>query len=188
MKGRLFILSGPSGVGKDTVIRKLREDHFPLYFAVTATTREIRPDEKDGVDYFFLKPEEFKKLVAKDQLLEWINIYNDTFYGTPKKPILKALSDGHDVLLRIETQGADTIKQKMPEAIRIFLAPSSFEDLEHRLKKRRSESAEIHKIRLEKARHEMDKLPEFDYVVYNHDGELDKTVEEIKQIINKLTQ
>src|SRR5690348_664502 len=134
MEGKLFILSGPSGVGKDTVLRKLRSENFPIYFAVTATTRMMRPGEKDGVDYFFLKPDKFKHMVEKDGFLEWINIFNDIYYGTPKKQIMVTLAQGKNVLLRIETEGADKIKQQLPETIRIFLAPSHFKDLEERLR------------------------------------------------------
>ena len=183
-KGRLFILSGPSGVGKDTVIRQLKEENFPLYFAITATTREIRPDEKNGIDYFFVTPRKFKQFIQKDELLEWINIYNDTYYGTLKKPVMDALAQGKEVLLKIETQGADALKLKIPDAIRIFLAPTSFESLEKRLQKRRSENSKIYKMRLEKAHLEMEKMSEYDYVVYNHDGKLEKTVKEIKKIIS----
>lgn len=184
-RGRLFILSGPSGVGKDAVIKKLRTERFPMHFTVTATTRQIRPGEVDGEDYHFLTKPQFEELLARNGFLEWVNLYGGDFYGTPKDQVLDALAAGEDVLIKIDTQGAETVKQKIPDAIRIFLAPPSLEQLKDRLMRRGTESDEALRHRLKKTEAEMACAPDYDHVVYNKDDELDAAVEEIKSIIRR---
>src|SRR5581483_3578325 len=127
-EGLLFILSGPSGVGKDAAIKRLKAKGFPMHYAVTATTRTIRPGEIAGDDYIFLTAEEFERMLRDDEFLEYADVYGKQ-YGTPKAQVLDPLAAGQDVLLKIDTQGADTIKDKLPHAVRIFLAPPNFEEL-----------------------------------------------------------
>ncbi len=184
LPGRLFILSGPSGVGKDAAIKRMREQRFSLHFAVTATTRAIREGEVHGVDYLFITPEQFEQMLARDEFLEYANVYGK-HYGTPKSQVLPPLASGEDVLLKIDVQGADTVKAKMPQAIRIFLAPPSFHELERRLRERLSESEETLLRRLREAEAEMAHMGEYDYVVYNHSDRLDDAVREIQCVIQR---
>jgi len=186
-EGLLFILSGPSGVGKDAAIKLLRERHFPMHFAVTATTRPIRQGEIAGKDYIFLQQADFDGLLEKDGLLEYADVYGKC-YGTPKDQVLEPLERGADVLLKIDVQGADTVKAKIPQAVRIFLAPPTFQELERRLRERLSESEETLFRRLHEAEAEMAHAGEFDYVVYNHPGELPAAVDEIQDIVLKEKQ
>ncbi|MHB8618935.1 MAG: guanylate kinase [Chloroflexota bacterium] len=182
--GRLFILSGPSGVGKDAAIKRMKAHGFPMHYTVTATTRQIRPGEVDGKDYHFISQEEFDSMVENDNLLEHANVYGKR-YGTPKRQVLDALAAGKDVLLKIDTQGAATVKNKIPEAIRIFLAPPSYEELKQRLIERSTESPEALQRRLLNTEAEMACAGEYDYVVCNRSAALEAAVEEIKNIILK---
>lgn len=181
-EGRLFILSGPSGVGKDAAIKCLKAQAFPMHYAVTATTRHIRPGEIDGDDYIFLEQDEFDDILAEDGFLEHANVYGK-HYGTPNRQVLEPLCAGQDVLLKIDIQGADTVKNKMPHAVRIFLAPPSFDELRRRLTERLTESDEALRRRLQEAEAEMAAAGEYDYVVYNHSDQLETAVEEIKDIV-----
>jgi guanylate kinase len=185
-EGRLFILSGPSGVGKDAAIKALKACDFRMHYAVTATTRPIREEEVAGVDYIFLSHPEFDRLLAADGFLEHAEVYGER-YGTPKKQVLPALADGRDVLLKVDVQGADTVKARMPHAIRIFLAPPSFQALERRLRDRERLRASEEKLlrRLHEVEAEMAHAGEYDYVVYNHDAELEAAVDEIREIVLK---
>ncbi|MDE3075789.1 MAG: guanylate kinase [Chloroflexota bacterium] len=180
--GRLFILSGPSGVGKDAVIKRLKTERFPMHFTVTATTRHIRPGETDGEDYLFLTKQQFDEMAARGGFLEHVNLYGHC-YGTPKQQVLEALTGGRDVLLKIDTQGAETIKTAMPDAIRIFLAPSSLAELERRLIDRSTESPEALERRIRNIEAEMACAGAYDYVVYNRDEQLGAAVKQIKRII-----
>jgi guanylate kinase len=183
-EGRLFILSGPSGVGKDAVIKSLKAHGFPMHYAVTATTRHIREEEEAGVDYIFLSHPEFDHLLAEDGFLEHAEVYGER-YGTPKEQVLPHLEQGQDVLLKVDVQGADTVKERMPETIRIFLAPPSFQVLERRLRERERLRASEQKLldRLHKVEYEMAHAGEYDHIVYNHDNELEAAVDEIEQIV-----
>ena len=180
--GLLYILSGPSGVGKDAAIKLLRERQFPMHYAVTATTRPIRPGEVPGKDYLFLTQDEFERMLAKDGFLEYAEVYGKC-YGTPNAEVLEPLASGQDVLLKIDVQGADTVKDKLPQAIRIFLAPPSYDELRRRLTERLTESEEALRRRLLEAEAEMAHAGEYDYVVYNHSDLLDDAVREIEQIV-----
>jgi guanylate kinase len=182
-EGLLFILSGPSGVGKDAVIKLMQEQHFPMHYAVTATTRPIRAGEVAGKDYLFVTQDEFDRMVANDEFLEHANVYGKQ-YGTPKSQVLEPMAAGQDVLLKIDVQGADTVKDKVPQAIRIFLAPPSFQELRARLERRMTDSGEALLRRLHEAEGEMAHSGEFDYVVYNHAGELEAAVRDIQEIIH----
>ena len=178
----LVVISGPSGVGKDSVLRGLREQGLPFRFVPTMNTRPKRSDEVDGVDYFFVTTEEFVTLLEQGELLEHAIVYGD-YKGIPKKPIREALNSGQDVALRVDVQGAATLKRLIPQAIFVFLTTPTEEELVQRLLKRKTESPESLRIRIATAREEMLRIPEFDYVVVNHDDQLDETVQDVIGII-----
>jgi len=178
----LFVFSGPSGVGKDTVINALKHQGVPMHFAVTMTTRPMRPGEKNGVDYYFVTPAEFRAAIERDELLEWAEVHGH-LYGTPRTQVRRALASGQDVMLKIDVQGAAQVKQRVPEAVFIFLAPPSQEQLIERLRSRGTECGEVLQRRLANARAEMARLPEYDYVVVNHEGRIDEAVYQVKAII-----
>ena len=165
-KGILFVLTGPSGVGKGTVLKQVRE-YKPLFYSISATTRDPREGEKDGVDYHFMTREKFQQLVEEGGFLEHAE-FSKNCYGTPAAPVDAEIQAGRDVLLEIEVQGAMQVKQIRPEAVRIFLAPPSFEELERRLVGRGTEEPEVVQRRLETAKHELTLAPEFDYIVVNN--------------------
>ncbi|MGI5837280.1 MAG: guanylate kinase [Chloroflexota bacterium] len=180
--GLLFVLSGPSGVGKDAVMDKLREQRFPLRFAVTATTRRQRRGEVHGVDYCFVSDAEFDRMIAQDELLEWALVHGNR-YGVPREPVRRAIQAGEDVLMRVDVQGAATIRAKVPGVVLIFLAPPSMSSLIGRLSKRGTETSEELAIRIANAVEEMKHLPEFDYKVTNPDDGLEEAVWKVKAII-----
>jgi guanylate kinase len=160
------VLSGPSGVGKDTVIARMKKSGRSIHFTVTTTTRPQRQDESDGVDYHFVTQEKFKEIVKAGELLEWAKVYGN-FYGVPKRQVKEALEQGHDVLVKADVQGAATIRSAVPQALFIFLAPPSMEELEERLRKRSTESTIDLNRRIATAHEEMKQLGIFDYVVVN---------------------
>jgi guanylate kinase len=178
----LAVISGPSGVGKDSVLKRMKERGLPFHFVVTATTRPQRPVEKEGVDYIFVSREEFAEMIEKGELLEYAIVYSD-YKGIPKDQVRKALASGNDVVMRVDVQGAATVRKISPEAILIFLTTSSEEELVERLKKRKTEDAEDLKLRIATARQELKRIHEFDYIVVNRDNELDQTVDTIAAII-----
>lgn len=179
----LIVISGPSGVGKDSVLQRMKERGSPLHFVVTATTRPKRPDEIDGVDYFFVSHDEFAEMIRQDALLEHAIVYND-HKGIPKQQVRHALASGKDVVMRIDVQGARTIRSLCPEALLIFLSTRTEEELIARLKTRKTESAEDLKLRLATARKELELVDLFDYYVVNADMQLDATVDAILSIIH----
>jgi guanylate kinase len=186
MKGAnplLIIISGPSGVGKDTVLAKMKQSRRLLDYVVTATTRPQRPGEKNGLDYHFVSDEQFKRMIENGQLLEWANVYGN-LYGVPKGQVQQALAQGLDVVVKVDVQGAATIKNILPQAVFIFLTPPSLDELERRLRERKTESTEELKLRMETTRGELDSLPLFDYVVVNHQDRLDSTIAQIDAIIS----
>jgi guanylate kinase len=178
----LLVLSGPSGVGKDSVLARLAEKGLPFRRVLTVTTRPRRPGERDGVDYSFLKDEEYDRLLASGGLLEHAEVYG-LRYGVPKAPVQQALSRGEDVVVRVDVQGAATLHRLLPEAVLVFLAPASLEELEGRLRRRRTEDEAVVRRRLETARREMEQQGLFDYVVVNADGRLEEAVERLASII-----
>jgi guanylate kinase len=178
----LIVISGPSGVGKDTVIRRMKERGLPFHFVVTATTRAPRPGEVDGRDYLFYSAEEFARLQASGELLESARVYSD-LKGIPRQQVRQALSSGKDVVLRVDVQGARTVRRLCPEALLMFLSTDSEEELAQRLRQRHTESPEGLRVRLTTARGEMGCSGEFDYVVPNRDHRLDETVDLILSII-----
>ncbi len=180
--GILFVLSGPSGVGKDAVISRLKSEAYPLHYTVTFTTRAIRPGEQDGASYHFVSRERFQEMQERGELLEWALVHGNQ-YGTPVRQVREAIEAGKDVLLKIDVQGAAQVKRRVPEAVFIFLAPPSIEELIHRLKHRSTESEAEMATRIANAYEEMARLCEYDYVVVNNAGGLDEAVRCIQAII-----
>lgn len=178
----LIVISGPSGVGKDMTINLLKEKGYPFYFVVTATTRPRRPDEVDGVDYFFVSMSRFAEMIEAGELLEYAIVYGD-YKGIPKEQVRQALASGQDVIMRIDVQGAATIRRLVPEALLIFLSAESEEALVRRLQERKTEPEDQLKMRIATAREELKRLEMFDYVVINAEDQLDKTCEKIAAII-----
>lgn len=178
----LIVVSGPAGVGKDSLIERMLERGCPVHFVVTATDRPPRPGEVHGVDYFFLATEEFLHMEREGELLEHAVVYGQ-HKGIPKQHVREGLASGKDVIMRLDVQGAATIRRLVPEAVLIFLTASSHEELEQRLHARRSDSPEQLQKRLVVACAEMRRLPEFDYVVVNRDGELDRAVDDVVAIM-----
>jgi guanylate kinase len=181
-KPLLLVLSGPSGAGKDAVLTRLKELGLPLEFIVTITTRPRRNSERDNIDYRFVSGESFRKMIEAKELLEWAEVYGN-LYGVPRQAIKQALAEGKDTILKVDIQGAATIKKILPQAVFIFLTPLSKEDLVTRLRERDSESSSDLELRLKTAEEEMKRLPMFDYVVVNKQGQMDKVVSDIKAII-----
>jgi guanylate kinase len=178
--GRLFVISGPSGAGKSSVVASLRQRR-PLYFSVSATTREARPGETHGVHYWFLQPEEFETLLETGDLLEWAE-YNGRQYGTLRKPVLDHLAAGEDVLLEIEVQGARQVRARHPEAVMFFIIPPGLEELEGRLRRRGDTSEADIRMRLDIARREMEEAEIlFDHVVVN--DILERAIEEVDRLM-----
>ena len=180
----LIVLSGPSGVGKDAVLNHMKNNHMDYHFTVTVTTREKRPNEIEGVDYIFIKKPKFESLRENDDLLESAEVYGN-FYGIPKSQVLDALSSGKDVIMKLDVQGAKTIKSLAPNALFIFLAAPTIESLRTRLEKRMTESPEALETRLNTAKMENTESEWFDHIIINEDDEIDKTVKELEEIIFK---
>jgi guanylate kinase len=181
-KPLLFVLSGLSGVGKDAVLTRLRQSGYPLEFIVTVTTRPKRTNEKDGIHYHFVSDSSFQELINSNELLEWAKVYGN-WYGIPKAPVRQALNSGKDVIVKVDVQGAATVKKVLPQAVFIFLSPPSMEELAVRLKQRRTETPSDLDLRIKTAGEELESLPIFDYMVINRQGEIDRAVADIKAII-----
>lgn len=179
-KGILFILSGPSGVGKGTVRERLFKKEVNLKYSVSATTRKKRPGEQDGEDYFFKTKEQFLKMIEQNDFLEYAN-YVDNYYGTPRNYVEEEIAKGNDVFLEIEVQGALQVKRNFPEGVFVFLFPPSLDELKDRIMSRGTESQELIVNRLKEAKKEIDMMSEYDYVVVNDD--VDKAVSKIQAII-----
>ncbi len=178
----LIVISGPSGAGKDTVLQRMKERGLPFHFVVTATTRPRRANEVHGKDYWFVSKDEFARMIESDELIEYAIVYSD-YKGIPKQQVRDALASGKDVILRIDVQGAETIRNLAPEALLIFLSTESEEELVRRLETRMTETVEELKLRIATARKELQRIRAFDYVIVNHDFHLDETVDVIRSII-----
>ena len=178
-KGKLFVISGASGVGKSTVLAKVMETRPDLTFSVSATTRAPRPGEVDGVSYYFVSKDKFLDMIVKDEFLEYDD-HMDHYYGTPKAQLEEKLSRGH-VLLDIEPKGAEQVRKAMPEATLIFIMPPSMEELEHRLRGRGDTPEDQIQMRMERAVWEMEQRTWYDHVVVNDDPE--RCADEILSII-----
>ena len=180
----LIVLSGPSGVGKDAVLIRMKNTNMTYHFTVTVTTREKRPNEIDGKDYIFIKKPKFESLKKNDDLLESAEVYGN-FYGIPKSQVLNALSNGKDVIMKLDVQGAKTIKKLAPNALFIFLAAPSIASLRNRLEKRMTESPKALEIRLQTAKSEITESKWFDNIIINDDEQIDKTIAELETVIAK---
>jgi guanylate kinase len=178
----LIVISGPSGVGKDTIIQHMKARKLAFQFVVTATTRPPRPNEVHGRDYFFYSQEEFNAMIARGDLLEYALVYND-YKGIPKQQVREALSTNKDVVMRLDVQGAGTIRRLCPEALLIFLSPQDETEMINRLKERKTETPEDLQLRIATARHELTQIDLFDYVVVNREDCQEETVEIIFSII-----
>ncbi len=178
----LIVLSGPSGVGKDTVMQCMQERGMPFHFVVTATTRPKRENEIHGVDYFFVSKEAFARMIEQNELIEYAIVYND-YKGIPKQQVREALSSGQDVVMRLDVQGAETVRKLAPEALLIFLTTRNEEELVERLKARQTETNEELALRIATARKELKRVEAFDYVILNQDYKLEETVDTIRAII-----
>jgi guanylate kinase len=176
------VLSGPSGVGKDAVLRSLRERSNPAHFTVTCTTRPMRRGEKQGREYVFVSREEFETMKAREELLEWAEVYGH-YYGVPGKPVKQALEQGRDVFIKVDVQGAASIKRLLPEAVFIFLAPPTMEELALRLKSRRNNAPSDLALRLKIAAEEMTRVTQFDYAVVNRQDRLEEAVSKVEAIV-----
>ena len=179
-KGNLFIVTGPSGAGKGTVLGRVMPSMEDLHYSVSATTRAPREGEEDGVNYYFLRKDQFLEMIGQGAFLEHAE-YVGNYYGTPAGPVDECLNKGMDVVLEIEVQGALIVKQKRPEAKLVFIIPPSFSDLELRLRSRGTETEETIAKRLEKAREEYQMADQYDYIVLN--DKVEKAADELRAII-----
>ena len=178
----LVVLSGPSGVGKDAALAGLKKLDRPWHFVVTATTRPPRPGEQDQVDYIFLNPDTFLKMKERDEFLECAEVYG-RWYGVPRSQVRQGLQQGSDVILKVDVQGAETVRRLAPEAVFIFMVPSTFDELRSRLSDRMTEKPSEMELRLSIAWDELARVNEFDYRVVNKDGRLDQAIADIDSII-----
>ena len=179
----LVVISGPSGVGKDTVLQRMQECNRPFHFVVTTTSRPPRPGETEGVDYHFVSVKEFERMIAADELLEYAIVY-DQYKGIPKKQVREAFASGQDVVMRIDVQGAATIRSLAPEAVLIFLTTSDEAELLKRLNARKTESEEGLAVRIQTAQAEYQRIKEFDYEIINRENQLEETVDTVFAIIH----
>lgn len=178
----LIVISGPSGAGKDTVVQRMQQRGLQFHFVTTATTRPRRPNEVHGKDYWFVSQEEFARMIERDELIEHALVYGD-YKGVPREQVRKALQSGHDVVMRLDVQGAETVRQLVPEALLIFITTDSEEELISRLQERSTETSEALAIRIATTRQELKRVDAFDYVIVNHDDRLDHTVDVVQAII-----
>ncbi|MGQ9585764.1 MAG: guanylate kinase [Anaerolineae bacterium] len=179
---QLVVLSGPSGAGKDSVLRRMKDLGFPFHFVVTTTTRPPRSGEVEGVDYHFVSRQRFQEMIEKGELLEYALVYGD-YKGVPRQQVKEALQSGKDVIMRLDVQGAATVRRLAPEAVLIFLTAESEEALIQRLRARNTEDPDRLARRIAAAREELKRVGEFDYVVVNREGGLDRAVSQVQAII-----
>jgi guanylate kinase len=178
----LIVISGPSGVGKDSVVRAMKARQLPFHFVVTATSRSPRPEELPGKDYFFFSKEEFARMINNDEMFEYALVYND-YKGSTKKQVRDALASGQDVVMRLDVQGAATVRKLAPQAVLVFLTTKNKRELVNRLKNRKTDAAEDLSLRIATAQQELKRANEFDYVIVNADGCLEETVQTVIAII-----
>ena len=178
----LIVISGPSGVGKDSVWQRMMERGMPFHFVVTATTRKKREAEVHGKDYWFLSKDEFARMIEHNELIEYAIVYGD-YKGIPKAQVREALESGKDVVMRVDVQGAETVRKLAPGALLIFITCESEDELERRLRERKTETADSLSLRIATARKELQRIEAFDYLIVNHDSHLDDTVNKVLSII-----
>ncbi|MGB2826974.1 MAG: guanylate kinase [Dehalococcoidales bacterium] len=181
-KSLLIILSGPSGVGKDALLNRMKELKYPVEYITTLTTRSRRAGERNHIDYHFIVPEKFQDMIKQGELLEYANVYGN-WYGVPKQAVKQALSNGQDTIVKVDIQGAASIKKMVPRAVFIFLMPPSIEELGVRLKKRHTEASFNLNVRIQTAAEELKQLSLFDYVVYSRRDEINRAAADITAII-----
>lgn len=181
-RGILLVVSGPSGVGKGTICGQLLQELQDIQFSISVTTRAPRPNEQDGVNYYFITEDEFQSMRAAGELLEWAEVFGN-YYGTPRKAVEKALDEGKDILLEIDIQGALQVKAAFPECVLVFVWPPSYQELERRIRQRGTETPESLSRRLRKAKLEMSHVVNYDYVVVNQPGQVAAAVKEIEAIL-----
>lgn len=179
-RGLLFVISGPSGVGKGTIVKQLLERQPTLKLSVSVTTRQPRPGEVEGVNYYFRSPEEFQRMLEAGELLEYAQFVNG-FYGTPRRFVEEQLDAGHDVVLEIDIKGAIQVKERLPNGVYVFVLPPTMEELEQRLVRRQTEAADAMRQRLQVALDELNYLPLYDYQIVN--DELETAVNKVQAII-----
>ena len=183
MNGKLVIISAPSGAGKTSIVKHLLDSGLNLSFSVSATTRQLRGNESNGVDYFFLTVTDFKKKIDNNEFVEWEEVYKDLFYGTLKSELERIWSNGQHVLFDVDVKGGINLKNKFGnDAIAIFIMPPSVEELENRLVKRATDTKEKIRIRVDKAKEELNLANQFDTVIVNH--QLDKAKEETLKLVS----
>jgi len=180
-KGGVFIISGPSGSGKDSILRELFEKCPEIKFSISSVTRNMREGEKEGEKYNFISRETFENMIENDELLEY-NVYVGNYYGTPRGPVEKAVNEGDDIFIEVDVNGAASIREKLPEAVSIFIMPPSFEELKRRLSGRGTETEELIMLRMASSLGEIKRASEFDYIVVNDD--ISKAVDDIITIIS----
>jgi guanylate kinase len=182
----LIVISGTSGAGKDSVaralVRRMQDSGYPAHFVVTATSRPKRENEVDGIDYIFVSKDEFERMIAEDELIEYAVVY-DQYKGIPRPQATAAMASGKDVVMRLDVQGAATIRRMAPDALSVFITASSEQKLAERLRRRHTESEEQLCLRLQAARREMQQAREFDYIVPNVNGKLEQTVDTVMSIV-----
>lgn len=180
-EGGVFIVSGPSGSGKDTLLSVLFKKRPEIGFSISSITRDMRVGEKQGEKYNFISRSEFEAMIDKDELLEY-NVYVGNYYGTPKAPVVKAVNEGRDFIIEVDVNGAEQIRKKMPEAVSIFIMPPSYSELERRLTGRGTDSKEVIAERMQSSLKEIARSTEYDYIVVNDD--IDTAVNDIISIIS----
>ncbi len=178
----VIVVSGPSGVGKDAILSRMKEARYPFFFVTTVTTRKRRDSELDRVHYHFYSVEDFQKLLNEQGFLESANVYGN-WYGVPKQPIKEAITKGLDTIIKVDVQGAANIKKILPEAVFIFIDAPSVDELCNRLKSRCTENAADLSLRIKTAQSELDKMADFDYVVMNPPGDIESAVKDILAIV-----
>jgi guanylate kinase len=179
----LIVISGPSGVGKDSVVQRMKERGLPFHFVVTATTRERRDNEVNGKDYWFVSKDEFARMIEANDLIEYAIVYGD-YKGIPKWEVREALASGKDVVMRIDVQGAESVRKLASEALLIFITCEGEDELERRLRERKTETADSLSLRIATARKELQRIEAFDYVIVNEDFHLDSTVDKVRAVIS----
>ena len=178
----LIVISGPSGVGKDSVLQRMIERGLPFHFVVTATTRPKRENEVHGKDYLFVSKDEFARMIEQNELIEYAIVYGD-YKGIPKSQVREALASGKDVIMRIDVQGAERVHELAPDALLIFITCEGEDELERRLRERKTETDDSLSLRIATARKELQRIKAFDYVIVNQDFHLDDTVDKVRAII-----
>jgi len=181
--GLLFVLSAPSGAGKDSVINALKEKGADFHVVASVTTRAPRPGESEGQPYYFVSHEQFQNMIEQNELIEYAQVHGN-WYGQPVRPIVDNLQQGRDVLLKIDVQGAETVRKKVPGAIYIFLVPGSIEELVERLTNRQTETEEERQRRLTDAQHELAQQEHYEYTIVNRQGRLSEAVEQLQAIMH----